>query len=346
MVNEEGERPTVRGPLDELWTNLLSPFFGIQPRHDSPNSSEKPLRSAEHELLEDSLRELIGKQHYNACRLKESVQSCDEEAPLPFTTPSRVCQLESWDCGIACIMMILRWIQNSLDPSLDRLPVGTSAAMSDQEAQTYRNLRDAIHTQSIWTADLVLQLEGLLRNSNTRYLFCSTTFQVEQDYRNVSYYRAAFGRDEQRVTSIFSKLHADPSTNLFCAPQGIPLDVILNAVCHSNCMALVLVDNAVLRNRSDDSMTYYVGHYVLLCGLSRDPKHLAQAQALESNSIDANNNQDRSERLCVVLCDPGQHRPSLSFVTPKRFERARRAKGTDEDIIFFAKSMGKVETIE
>jgi hypothetical protein len=36
----------------------------------------------------------------------------------------------------------------------------------------------------------------------------------------------------------------------------------------------------------------------------------------------------------VVLREPGQGRPAFSFVTSDRFERARVAKGTDEDIVF------------
>lgn len=309
------------------------------PVEESLHRENPAMMICEDEALEKALKDLIG-DSFHARRLADKLNGTfnnNDHLEL-FTTLCRVQQLESWDCGIACILIILRWIHNSKYSSVDDTRHGESSSsskMSDKEAQQYRALRVEIDTESIWTADLIVQLDLLLRNTTTRYLFCSKTFQVEEEYKHVGYYQAAFGGDEQRVTSIFAKLKSDLDANMRCAPQGISFRVVLNAVCHPNCIALVLIDNAILCRRfSPPSPSYhsYVGHYLLLVGVSRDPEHLSKAR--EWDNTGGSEWSDSTSSFCVVLCDPGQERPALSFVTPARFERSWRAKGTDEDIIF------------
>jgi hypothetical protein len=350
MFSKNGsEQLKEQGPLDGLlsfFTKLGksknrddASLAAAKSRSDDSNAvgSLPHISDVQHDAgLGDALMDLIG-EDFNAQRLTGSLEGPGGNLISElFSTLRRVQQLESWDCGIACLLIILRWIDG--DDSMDGHRGTTSGTMSIEEAQQYRSLRAEIETQSIWTADLFLQLGPLLERTSTRYLFCSKTFQVEQDYKDVGYYQAAFGRDEERVTSIFAKLKSDiDDANMRCAPQGISLHAVLNAVCHPNCIALVLIDNAILCRRFSPTSTYescYVGHYVLLCGISRDPEHLIKAQELESTE---GKSQRESTNVCVVLCDPGQDRPALSFVTPTRFERSWRAKGTDDDIVFIVK---------
>jgi hypothetical protein len=110
-----------------------------------------------------------------------------------------------------------------------------------------------------------------------------------------------------------------------------------------NCIAIVLVDNSVLLhskqnnfavdNNNDDR---YVGHYVILCGISRQKEDLEKAFCSDATLVVEGASQEE-EDYCLVLCNPGKQQPKLMYVTPSRFERSWRAKGTDDDIIFIVR---------
>jgi hypothetical protein len=96
----------------------------------------------------------------------------------------------------------------------------------------------------------------------------------------------------------------------------------------------------------------YAGHYVILCGISRNPHHLKEAQDWEDDirsvtnrlqqlstiGDDANGMYHIEEDFCFVLSNPAPSTPApFMFITPHRLEASWRAKGTDEDIIFIRK---------
>ena len=287
-------------------------------------------------LLEMTLSRLWGEEHFDSHGLKKISKSFPEggESDCFFSSISRIEQLETWDCGIVAVLILLRWVQRS-----DSL----SILMSDEEVRQYHSLRNYIQTQSIWTADLVDQLQSLLQGSECRFLFCSKTFQVDESYQDVRYYQETFRADEVRVSSLFGKLVQNIPDCMLCSPEGFATETILKATCHPTCIAMVLVDNSILhpsRRSLEPTIVQYVGHYVVLCGISHDPEHMAIAQDLEGDEGRTPTTQSEKDDTgddgvgCVVLCDPGQDRPPLSFVTRNRFERARMAKGTDEDIVF------------
>eukprot|EP00978_Attheya_sp_CCMP212_P006803 scaffold15821_cov56-Attheya_sp.AAC.2 len=81
------------------------------------------------------------------------------------------------------------------------------------------------------------------------------------------------------------------------------------------------------RSRKEEkaaNSTSYVGHYVVVCGVSSKASHMTQANCTSS------------DEYCVVLNNPGSMN-ATDFVAPQHFELAWRAMGTDEDIIFLAK---------
>lgn len=111
-----------------------------------------------------------------------------------------------------------------------------------------------------------------------------------------------------------------------------------------------------------DSPHVYAGHYIILCGTSSDPDHLAKAkksfrkfceECSTSTTSTNNDNAKQSsslslspERLivmdshpyaklpfCFVIKNPG-YKPATQFLMPLHFEMAWRAEGTDQDIIF------------
>ena len=110
------------------------------------------------------------------------------------------------------------------------------------------------------------------------------------------------------------------SISLFCV-QHLPLHLVVNAVCDDNCIALVLIDNSILlhygnkthynghddngddNNGGDNNKTTsndisnrrYVGHYVLLCGISKKKEHLDIAKSLFDDGC--HHNDDHSRRI-------------------------------------------------
>jgi hypothetical protein len=100
-------------------------------------------------------------------------------------------------------------------------------------------------------------------------------------------------------------------------------------------VAIVLVDNFVLKckEKKNDGEDRYIGHYVILCGISRQKEHIEAADELEGMS-------GIEEDYCLVLCNPGQYNPPFQYVTLHRFEKSWRSKGTDDDIIFIAGQEG------
>ncbi len=77
-----------------------------------------------------------------------------------------------------------------------------------------------------------------------------------------------------------------------------------------DCMAIALVDHAVLLNQTTGP---YVGHYIVLAGI--DTTH------------------DTDEDDTLVVYNPAMD-TVLTQISLDTFERAWRAQGTDEDIVF------------
>eukprot|EP00554_Chaetoceros_debilis_P014215 CAMPEP_0194119388 /NCGR_PEP_ID=MMETSP0150-20130528/39169_1 /TAXON_ID=122233 /ORGANISM="Chaetoceros debilis, Strain MM31A-1" /LENGTH=422 /DNA_ID=CAMNT_0038811081 /DNA_START=502 /DNA_END=1770 /DNA_ORIENTATION=+ len=112
----------------------------------------------------------------------------------------------------------------------------------------------------------------------------------------------------------------------------------------------------------NNNLLSFSGHYVILVGISRNPKDIASANGLysyagqkaehaEINGAEAIGDEasnaeyegevkvdlssDSSCDYCLIIKDPGSHKPT-EFVMPELFDQARVADGTDRDIIFIA----------
>ena len=123
------------------------------------------------------------------------------------------------------------------------------------------------------------------------------------------------------------------------------LNILIDLVSRENVLAIVLLDNTIFNqqntmakggassNDDDQSDISYSGHYVVLCGVSRDENDI---------NISLMNSQRRDDsetpRYCLVIKNPGVWKET-QFVTPSLFEASWRTKGTDEDIILVAKDL-------
>lgn len=239
------------------------------------------------------------------------------------TTPStiqHIRQQESWDCGIVCLQMALQWLGIAVDRA---------------------RLLSLVGTKSIWSIDLVCILQEVTASSpnssclELNYLFCSKTLSVNESLSGFRYYQAAFARDRIRVRDRFGKAR-ELQLPMLQTSRGLELPILVDCLRRRNCIAIALVDNHILRNPgcSNDETTKttaaaYTGHYIVLVGISDDSDHVRQAVGDDATTV---------HDYCLVAHNPGVD-DRISYYTVEHFERAWRAPGTDEDIIFLVKQL-------
>lgn len=100
-----------------------------------------------------------------------------------ITVLSHIVQKYHWDCGIACIRMIL-----SVHKHFD-------------ESVIYGVLNDLDIFESTWTIDLV----HVLHHFGIDCAYYTVTCGVDPKYKNATYYKCNFSKDETRVNKLFDK---------------------------------------------------------------------------------------------------------------------------------------------
>lgn len=246
------------------------------------------------------------------------------------TTVRHIRQVDTWDCGLACIQMVIDWLNN------------TSSTTPEEQEEQRKWMMDFVKAKSLWTIDLVMLLQNMLElNSNkltsSSYLFCSNRFGIDESYNNLHYYKDAFSEDQIRVKSLFEK--AEQQNLPLMQVSHMSLNILIDLVSRENVVAIVLLDNTIFSNsmaneeaasNDDGSEVSYSGHYVVLCGVSSDNNDI--------NIANMNSIRDGSENHnhCLVIKNPAIWKET-QFVTPSLFESSWRAKGTDEDIILVTK---------
>jgi hypothetical protein len=158
-----------------------------------------------------------------------------------------------------------------------------------------------LKTVSIWTVDLVL----CLHRHEFRYLFCSKEVSFNETLRGFDYYRNAFENDRPRVHQIFQRIRTEHMPTF--QVDSMPMSRIIDLVSRNDCIAIALVDNSILLGNADAP---YRGHYIVLVGFQPN---------------------------FFLIQDPGSVE-SCTKLSLELFERAWRAPGTDEDIIFVVKT--------
>lgn len=263
-------------------------------------------------------------------------------------------QSDTWDCGIACLQMILRWLRKPDTDDGAYLP--SSSYISPVEVLERKFLLKNAGTKSVWTVDLIMLLENLLNDQkdkdqqpshkNTTYLFCSEVMGVNSSYSTTGYYQKAFSDDSNRVMKLNEDI-VNLKLPTLC-PFHLEFEKLLNFITYDHCIAIVLVDNLILMKQDDDDHDEtedvvlkekndnYMGHYVVVCGISRDPDHLVSAYShREIETLSSGTN----DLVCLVVVNPGIMK-RVMYVRPQRLELAWRADGTDCDVIFIAKHRG------
>jgi hypothetical protein len=92
-----------------------------------------------------------------------------------------VVQKYDWDCGIACIQMILRKLGQVCDAYDLRANLGIG--------------------ESVWTIDLA----NILRHVKIECVYYTITCGVDPSYKDKEYYKNGFNTEETRVNTLFEK---------------------------------------------------------------------------------------------------------------------------------------------
>jgi hypothetical protein len=240
----------------------------------------------------------------------ETIQLFLRNQAVSFDSPegitllrSHVKQRETWDCGIACLEMIL------------------SRDGDNPEFYSTSTLLDRIGKgiQSIWTADLVWCFYHHYNSNLTDHerhcccLFVTKSLWPNKEWKQLDYYQQAYASDSQRVTHRVHEMQQqqESRSNVFLCPRtaSLSMTAVKDLVKRKDCVAMALVDHSLLLSQQPLAPTgHYVGHYIVLTGV------------LPNNMLVVHN----------PAMDEGP-----TYVSLEIFERAWRAQGTDEDIVFF-----------
>jgi Guanylylate cyclase len=208
-----------------------------------------------------------------------SVHSSDDCEAAGLWKVPHYRQRTTWDCGVACVQMVLAGLHCSCD-----------------REQLLRSLA----TSSVWTIDLAL----LLHECGVHFEFCTKTVGCKAAYRSIDFYHKAFEQDADRVNRRFFEANAQ---GIGVRIASFSITELAQLVQSSSCAVIVLVDarhlpyhQAHVQQHCSSSTTAadtsaYKGHYLLLVGylidpgvfVVRDPAVDTEALLLSHAGIDA-----------------------------------------------------------
>eukprot|EP00197_Chlamydomonas_leiostraca_P005328 CAMPEP_0202860038 /NCGR_PEP_ID=MMETSP1391-20130828/1915_1 /ASSEMBLY_ACC=CAM_ASM_000867 /TAXON_ID=1034604 /ORGANISM="Chlamydomonas leiostraca, Strain SAG 11-49" /LENGTH=238 /DNA_ID=CAMNT_0049539165 /DNA_START=260 /DNA_END=972 /DNA_ORIENTATION=- len=184
----------------------------------------------------------------------------------------------------------------------------------------YALLRQLCPTTSIWTIDLA----HLLRRFGLGVAFTTITLGPNPAYANESFYSASLQEDERRVSRLFRDAHG---AGISVAQRSVGAQELACALLAADTLVLVLVDKRRLDPwlaAADACLPYalcglagsdvvgYTGHYILLVGY------------------------DGARGEFLVRDPAGSSGGEPARITPGALDAARKAFGTDEDVLFLS----------
>jgi hypothetical protein len=218
-----------------------------------------------------------------------------------------VCQRANWDCGLACVAMVLR--AKGLCEGVDLDALGQSVGV-----------------RSVWTIDLAT----LLARFGVAFSFCTVLAGVNPAYRSFGFYRRSFSEDERRVQRLFAEAKG---RGLAVEKRHVPLLELKRAMAAGQTLAVALVDARLLRGRPwfqwlARKVAPFTGHYILLhsycpdrdCFYYRDPARRATHVAQRGSKGKEGEVGPRTA-------------PRTFSIGARDLQRARTSAGTDEDIL-------------
>ncbi|XP_009769127.1 guanylyl cyclase 1 isoform X1 [Nicotiana sylvestris] len=180
----------------------------------------------------------------NKCH--NTVLSCSYFCEVPHIN-----QLHSWDCGLACVLMVLRTLGKDYD---------------------MQELEELCCTTSIWTVDLAY----LLQKFSVNFSYFTVTLGANPSFCVETFYKEQLSNDLVRVDMLFQKAR-DAGINIEC--RSISSEEISSLILSGKFIAIALVDQYKLSHSwledigiSDfcNDNPGYTGHYVVICGYDAD----------------------------------------------------------------------------
>jgi hypothetical protein len=174
-------------------------------------------------------------------------------------------QIETWDCGIACLLMVMTFL---------------NVIQNIEEERLF--MFQAVATQSIWSIDLVNIIEIYKkRNVHISYLYCSMTLQVDESHQALAFYEQAFPVDQIRVKHL---LHQAQEHQWHILEIELSISHVLEMLRRPNCIAIALIDNSILMRRVYGAQ--FSGHYIVLSGIRESDGTLQIHNPTSRNNFD------------------------------------------------------------
>ncbi|KAJ8764072.1 hypothetical protein K2173_004970 [Erythroxylum novogranatense] len=254
---------------------------------------------AEKPQKEEGSKELLNAEECHHIEPSTSNWECHKVLPCSrFIQVPHINQLNSWDCGLACVLMALNTI-----------------GITDCSIQS---LADACNTTSIWTVDLAY----VLQKFSVRFSYFTVTLGANPNYSAETFYKEQLPNDLVRVDTLFRKA-VDEGINI--QVRSINEKEISRLILSGHYIAIALVDQYKLRwSWVEDvilsgmsSRSSYTGHYVLICGYDavtdefeiRDPASSRKDERISSKCLEESRKSFGTDEdlLLIHLDESSQH---------------------------------------
>lgn len=230
-----------------------------------------------------------------------SMNILDLDVLLPssrFIEIPHVNQLYNWDCGLACVLMVLQ-----------------TMGIRNCSLQSLENL---CGTKSIWTVDLAY----LLQRFSFVFSYFTVTLGANPNFSLESFYKDQLPHDLVRVNLLFQKA-LEAGIKIKC--RSFSREEVSLLILSGRYIAIALVDQNKLRMSCISSQSWlgddtafdfkgdnmdYTGHFIVICGYD-------------------------SLTDVFEIRDPADSRKNVR-VPSKCLDEARKSFGTDEDLLLIS----------
>ncbi|CAM8919988.1 unnamed protein product [Rhodiola kirilowii] len=241
-----------------------------------------------------------------SCSNRQSSSDVNHETVIPSSCSIDVPhynQQSSWDCGLACILMVLNTI-------------GASDC-------NIRDLKDLCNINSIWTVDLAY----LLQKFSIQFSYFTVTLGANPTYSAEKFYMDQFSEDLVRVDMLFQNA-SKAGIDIQC--RSISEKEVSMFILSGKYVAVALVDQSKLSDSWSKDVyvseffgrdTAYTGHYIVVCGYDtataefeiRDPASSRKSRMITSECLkEARQSFGTDEDLLLISLEKSEDQDFLA----------------------------------